>query len=212
MLMQKSKNRLAEKKEKRGSMYPYPYKVQPERIPDIVEERKRSLDTISMPQMSRNRCPSRDDPDLYIKKIFGANFEFSEKYLTSKISSEKIIKAIKKRYCFKKVTRSTLKHILYEGARTNHILRMSNSCFEKMVDILNIDCESDEEDEKSPEIANNVDPVIYLKKENIKLNSSQGLNSSIGESPCRKSDGLEEKNKNQAPKLLKTQLIPMSSL
>ena len=43
----------------------------------------------------------KEDPELYIKKAFGKNFEFSEEYLTSNIESESIIKAIKSRYGFK---------------------------------------------------------------------------------------------------------------
>lgn len=71
-----------------------------------------------------------------------------------------MVKVIKKRYGFKKVTRSTLKHILYEGARLNRILRINNECFDKMVDILDIKCESDsKEDEKKME---NTDKIINL--------------------------------------------------
>ncbi|CAI2375561.1 unnamed protein product [Moneuplotes crassus] len=89
---------------------------------------------------------SKEDPEGYIKKAFGPNFEFSEEYLTSNIKSETIIKAIKKRYGFKKVTKSTMKHILYEGARLNRVLRINDSCFDRMVDILNIKFEAEEED------------------------------------------------------------------
>ena len=59
-----------------------------------------------------------------------------------------IIRAIKRRYKFKKVTRVILKHILYEGAKINHILCINDDCFEKMVDILNLPLdEMDEDDE-----------------------------------------------------------------
>ena len=58
---------------------------------------------------------------------------------------------LNKRYGFKKVTRSTLKHLLYEGARLNRVLRINNSWFDKMVDILDIDCESDDGDEDEEE-------------------------------------------------------------
>ena len=67
-----------------------------------------------------------NDPDGHIKYLFGKGFEFSEEYLVSQINPEKIIKALKKRYKFKKVTRVTLKHVLYEGARSNNILRVNN--------------------------------------------------------------------------------------
>ena len=75
----------------------------------------------------RRKRFTREDPEKYIKKAFGRNFEFSEEYLTSHINPEAIMKAIKKRYGFHKVTRSTLKHILYEGARTNRVLRINNN-------------------------------------------------------------------------------------
>ena len=93
----------------------------------------------------KRRKSKREDPDVYIKKAFGKNFEFSEKYLTSNINSEKIIKALKKRYGFSKITKATLKHVLYEGARVNRILLINDSWFDKMVEILNIPLDSDEE-------------------------------------------------------------------
>jgi len=46
-----------------------------------------------------------------------------------------------------KVTRATLKHILYEGARLNRVLRINDTCFEKMIEILNITFDSDDEEE-----------------------------------------------------------------
>lgn len=82
------------------------------------------------------RRKGRHNTIKFIKEAFGSEFEFSEKYLTAKISPSAIILAIKKRYGLKKVSRATLKHILYEGARLNRILRINDSCFEKMVDIL----------------------------------------------------------------------------
>lgn len=42
-----------------------------------------------------------EDPEEYIRKMFGKDFEFSEKYLKSKINSDTIIKALKRRYKFK---------------------------------------------------------------------------------------------------------------
>ena len=44
-----------------------------------------------------------------------------------------------------KITKATLKHVLYEGARVNRILLINDSWFEKMVEILNIPLDSDEE-------------------------------------------------------------------
>jgi hypothetical protein len=67
------------------------------------------------------------DPEVYFKKVFGKSFEFSEKYLTANIKPQLIIKAVKRRYGFLKVTKSTLKHILYEGARLNRVLRINDS-------------------------------------------------------------------------------------
>lgn len=77
-----------------------------------------------------------------------------------------------------------------------------------MVDVLNIDCESDEEDEKSPELVNHGDPIVDLKyfeglkfrKQNIKLSPSQGPNSSVGNSQGSKSDEIGEKKKTSGTK------------
>lgn len=87
------------------------------------------------------------DPEVYFRKAFGKNFEFSEKYLTANIKHQLIIKAIKRRYGFLKVTKSTLKHILYEGARLNRVLRINDSWFEKMIDVLRIPLDEDIEEE-----------------------------------------------------------------
>ena len=43
----------------------------------------------------KGKDTNKGDPDEYIKKVFGRNFEFSEKYLTSNINSETIVRAIK---------------------------------------------------------------------------------------------------------------------
>ena len=63
-----------------------------------------------------------------------------------------MIKALKKRYGFKKVTRSTLKHILYEGARMSRVLRINNSWFDKMIEVLNIKLEPESESEDDNQI------------------------------------------------------------
>ena len=96
--------------------------------------------------MRRRKNQNEEDPDVYIKKAFGKNFEFSEKYLTSKMESKAVVKALKRRYGFRKVTRATIKHVLYEGARINHVLRINDSCFEKMVDILELDADLEDEE------------------------------------------------------------------
>ena len=80
-------------------------------------------------------CKNSDD---YIKRMFGKDFEFSEQYLVSDIDPRLIKRAIRKRYNFKKVTRVTVKHILYEGARSNNILRINDACYEKMVEWLGL--------------------------------------------------------------------------
>ena len=80
-------------------------------------------------------------------KVFGKNFEFSEKYLTSNIKPEIIIRALRKRYGFTKITKATLKHVLYEGARLNHILRINDFWYEKMVEILDIQLDPESDDD-----------------------------------------------------------------
>ena len=92
-----------------------------------------------------------EDPEDHIKKYFGKNFEFSEDCLTSDIKPEIIIKVLKKRYGFIKITKATLKHVLYEGARLNRILRINDSWYEKMVEILDIPLDSDEEIDNTEE-------------------------------------------------------------
>jgi hypothetical protein len=98
--------------------------------------------------LKRKRRAEGEDPELIIKNAFGKDFEFSEKYLTSNIHPQLIMKAISRRYGFKKVTKATLKHILYEGARLNKVLRINDSCFEKMVDVLRIPLDADPEEKK----------------------------------------------------------------
>jgi hypothetical protein len=78
------------------------------------------------------------EPEDYIKRLFGKSFEFTEQYLISNIEPALIIQALKKRYKFDKITRVTIKHVLYEGARSNNILRINNQSFERLVDILNL--------------------------------------------------------------------------
>ena len=67
-----------------------------------------------------------ESANSYIQKAFGRHFEFSEKYLISEIEGSKIIRAIKRRYKFQSITKEILKHILYEGAKTNDILRIND--------------------------------------------------------------------------------------
>ena len=44
------------------------------------------------------------------------------------------------------MTRETLKYILREGARTNHVLRLDDNCFEIMIDSLGLPLDSEESD------------------------------------------------------------------
>ena len=114
-------------------------------INDHLWAEKSAINQRKSVAVQRNKI-DREDPDVYIKKAFGKNFEFSEKYLTSNIKPEVIVKALKKRYGFTKITKATLKHVLYEGARLNRILRINDSWYEKMVEILDIPLDKDEEE------------------------------------------------------------------
>lgn len=40
----------------------------------------------------------------------------------------------------------TIKHILYEGARLNNILRINDESYEKLVDILDLPIETEEDE------------------------------------------------------------------
>lgn len=44
------------------------------------------------------------------------------------------------------LTRENIKHILREGAHTNNILRVTDDCFERMVDALNLSLDIEPED------------------------------------------------------------------
>ena len=87
-----------------------------------------------------------ENPEEYIRKMFGKNFDFTQEYLKSNIDPALILKAIKMRYNFKKVNKVTLKHVLYEGARANNILRINDYCFEKMVENLSLPLDDEDED------------------------------------------------------------------
>ena len=90
------------------------------------------------------------------------NFEFSEHNLTSDIDPRLIIRALKRRYGFKKITKATLKHVLYEGARLNRILQINDSCYEKMVEILNIPLDFDEESENDEHKSLSIDQPVCI--------------------------------------------------
>lgn len=106
------------------------------------------------------------DPDTYIKRLFGKDFEFSEKFLASNIDPQIIIKAIKKRYRFQQVTRIAVKHVLYEGARSNNILRIDDECYNKMIDILDLPLDDDKDDSELKEA---FDTISHSSKSILKL-------------------------------------------
>ena len=96
----------------------------------------------------QNKENKSESNNSYIQKAFGRHFEFSEKYLISEIEGPKIIRAIKRRYKFQHVTKEILKHILYEGAKTNDILRINDEWFENLVEILNLPLDEENESDK----------------------------------------------------------------
>ena len=76
-------------------------------------------------------------PTAHIHKIFGKEFEFSEKCLISDINPQMIKDSLI--HIFKlpnKLTRESMKYILREGARINNVLRINEDWFERMVDTL----------------------------------------------------------------------------
>lgn len=117
--------------------------VEPE---EVKYQRIRAMATPNI-QLSHSR-------ETVIQKAFGRHFEFSEKYLVSEIDGNRIIRCIKRRYKFKSVTKEILKHILYEGAKTNDILRINDECFENLAEVLNLPLDSDgsENSDKLPDI------------------------------------------------------------
>ncbi|CAI2376895.1 unnamed protein product [Moneuplotes crassus] len=143
-----------------------------------------------------------EDPDVYIKRAFGKNFEFSEEFLLSHIEPKVVLKAIQKRYRFKKITRVTIKHILYEGARSNNILRINDESYEKLVDILELPIDEEIMEtpnrrrreflkfRQSPEL-NRLSPVLFQNSTNKKLPTIQ--ESVIGTSQvCAKSSQIQK--------------------
>ena len=117
--------------------------VQPE---EVKYQRIRAMATPNI-QNSQSR-------ESAIQKAFGRHFEFSEKYLVSDIDGHRIIRSIKKRYKFKSVTKEILKHILYEGAKTNDILRINDEWFENLAEVLNLPLDTDDSEysNKLPDI------------------------------------------------------------
>lgn len=77
-------------------------------------------------------------PNVHIQKVFGPTFEFTEKYLVSDIDPMVIKDALKEMFKLDNLTRENLKYILREGAKSNNILRITDTCFENMVDTLNL--------------------------------------------------------------------------
>lgn len=86
-------------------------------------------------------------PTAHIHKIFGKDFEFSEKWLISDINPQMIKDSLI--HIFKlpnKLTRESMKYILREGARINNVLRINEECFERMVESLSLQLDPDDEE------------------------------------------------------------------
>lgn len=66
-------------------------------------------------------------PNVHIQKVFGPTFEFTEKYLVSDIDPMLIKDALKEMFKLDKLTRESLKYILREGAKSNNILRITDT-------------------------------------------------------------------------------------
>ena len=70
--------------------------------------------------------------------MFGSEFEFTEKQLVSNMNPLMIKESLMEIFNLEKLTREDVKNVLREGAHTNNILRVTDECFEKMVDVLHL--------------------------------------------------------------------------
>lgn len=105
------------------------------------ESGPRSNDVISRIRSDieiQRRRNSLGDPFAHIQRVFGPNVEFTEVQLVSPMDPEMIKHACMKLFNLERLTREDLKYILREGARANTILRLTDDCFENMVDGLNL--------------------------------------------------------------------------
>ena len=72
------------------------------------------------------------------------------------------------------MTRITVKHVLYEGARSNNILRINDDCFEKLVDILNLELDDEQDDEDITNIVSSKNlEILHSRKDFEKHESSK---------------------------------------
>lgn len=100
---------------------------------------------VSELEISRRRNNDKI-PNAHIHKVFGKDFEFSEKWLISDINPQMIKDSLI--HIFKlpnKLTRESMKYVLREGARTNNVLRINEECFDRMVDSLWLPLDPDDE-------------------------------------------------------------------
>ena len=181
----------------------YPRRLADKRTGSRKLSNKKLIELIKLPPLVEQPDQPKSDSNenSYIQKAFGRHFEFSEKYLVSEIDSNKIKRAIKRRYRFKKVTRATLKHILYEGAKTNDILRINDESYQKMVDALDLPLDPEEpEPRKSSEAMARyqiADESINIVNPNEDVGEHLKRSAPVGKSsPSLDSYNIESSNKN----------------
>ncbi|CAI2381024.1 unnamed protein product [Moneuplotes crassus] len=102
--------------------------------------------TKSSDDVLKRRRQHKRTPQSHIQRVFGSKFKFSEKHLIANMDGEMIKSSVKEIFKLDTLTRENLKMILREGADTNNVLRITDECFEKMVDVLNLPLDSDPED------------------------------------------------------------------
>jgi len=85
-------------------------------------------------------------PASHIQRVFGSDIEFTEKQLVSNMDPEMIKESLMEIFKLDTLTKENMKHILREGAHTNNVLRITDECFERMVDTLNLPLDPEPED------------------------------------------------------------------
>ncbi|CAI2380621.1 unnamed protein product [Moneuplotes crassus] len=152
------------KDHKRNSFYTRPVKLMnssrliKRRLKDARTNSLSNLHSIKSTDDIMRKKNNRKNPSSHIQRVFGPRFKFSEKLLISKMDNMMIKKSLLEIFKLKTLTRENLKYILREGADTNNILRITDECFEKMVDVLNIPLDSDSEDtDDAVEVIQNFD-------------------------------------------------------
>jgi hypothetical protein len=76
----------------------------------------------------------------------------------------------------------TMKLVLHEGARANNILRINDECFTKMVDILDLPYDTEDEEIKDPDKLPTISDRSGIESESLNLDNSKsrnGRNSSL---------------------------------